>query len=67
MAPEIFQQRSYGKPVDFWSIGVMVYQFLVGRLPFLGRNRQEVIDKITGGQCDLSGLSIKSIALINGK
>ena len=33
MAPEIFD-RSYSRPADLWSCGMLCYQLLCGRFPF---------------------------------
>lgn len=34
VAPEIIQSKGYDKAVDWWSLGVLIYEFCVGRTPF---------------------------------
>jgi len=34
LPPEIVNARSYNKNVDLWSLGVLMYEFLVGQAPF---------------------------------
>lgn len=34
LAPEILEEESYGKSVDWWALGVVLYEMLVGRPPF---------------------------------
>ena len=34
MAPEVFTGKGYSFQVDLWSLGVMMYEFLCGKLPF---------------------------------
>ena len=34
LAPEIIQGRGYSFPVDVWSIGICLYEFMSGAVPF---------------------------------
>jgi len=44
MSPEIVQGKPYGKYVDFWSLGCLIYELLTGRSPFYDESgRKEVI------------------------
>ena len=49
VAPELltFQYgRGYGKAVDWWSLGTLVYEMMVGIPPFYERNRQQMFWRI---------------------
>ena len=46
LAPEIIKGDGHGKEVDWWSLGIMIYEMLNGRVPFVSRNRQEVLKSI---------------------
>ena len=34
MAPEIKKRSQYGKEIDWWSIGIMIYEMMFGKSPF---------------------------------
>ena len=34
ISPELLQHKSYGSKVDIWSIGILAYELLFGRVPF---------------------------------
>jgi serine/threonine protein kinase len=59
MAPEILLGHPYTSSVDYWSIGVILYLLLSGKLPFEG---EAVIEKIKCCEPDFSGPSWKGIS-----
>ena len=40
---------SLAKPVDWWSMGIILYEFLIGATPFYGNIPQEVFDMAVHG------------------
>lgn len=52
MAPEIGQGR-YGKEIDVYALGIMLYEMITGRVPFDGESSQEIIMKHLTAQPDL--------------
>lgn len=46
MAPEILTRSGHGKAVDWWSLGALMYDMLIGQPPYTGDNRTKTIEKI---------------------
>lgn len=46
MAPEILKEQKYGKAVDWWAFGVLLYQMLLGQSPFRGGDEEEIFNAI---------------------
>ncbi|XP_065338346.1 microtubule-associated serine/threonine-protein kinase 3 isoform X7 [Cloeon dipterum] len=42
IAPEVIMRQGYGKPVDWWSMGIILYEFVVGCVPFFGETPEEL-------------------------
>lgn len=46
IAPEVFGQNGYGMEVDWWSVGVILFEMLVGYPPFFSENPSDTCQKI---------------------
>ncbi|XP_053325907.1 microtubule-associated serine/threonine-protein kinase 2 isoform X2 [Spea bombifrons] len=46
IAPEVILTQGYGKPVDWWAMGVILYEFLVGCVPFFGDTPEELFGQV---------------------
>eukprot|EP00592_Proboscia_alata_P022636 CAMPEP_0194413896 /NCGR_PEP_ID=MMETSP0176-20130528/12426_1 /TAXON_ID=216777 /ORGANISM="Proboscia alata, Strain PI-D3" /LENGTH=995 /DNA_ID=CAMNT_0039217477 /DNA_START=59 /DNA_END=3046 /DNA_ORIENTATION=+ len=46
MAPEVLKHESYDSKVDLWSTGVVLFEMVTGRTPFMGINTMELIRDI---------------------
>ena len=53
MAPEVVCRQPYGKPVDMWGMGVLLYVLLSGQLPFNG-TREHLYRQIVQGSYNVS-------------
>ena len=51
LAPEILSSRPYGKASDWWTVGILMYELMVGKTPFIanGINRTEMFRRIQAG------------------
>ena len=68
LAPEVIDS-TYNEKCDIWSIGVIMYVLLSGKMPFGGRNEEEILNSIRKGVYKLSGnewsrVSIQGIDLL---
>ena len=52
IAPEVIMNCGYGNPVDWWSAGVCLYEFLVGMVPFYGETAEMLFGQIVNGEKD---------------
>ncbi|CAG0917622.1 unnamed protein product [Notodromas monacha] len=42
IAPEVILRQGYGKAVDWWAMGIILYEFLTGCVPFFGETPEEL-------------------------
>ncbi|KAI9911050.1 hypothetical protein PsorP6_010865 [Peronosclerospora sorghi] len=52
LAPEIIQSKGHGKSVDWWALGVLLYEMLAGYPPFYDENPFGIYQKILDGKVD---------------
>jgi len=53
VAPEVLKNEPYGKEVDMWSLGVILYILLCGFPPFYHENTQQLYKQIKKGEYDM--------------
>nr|AHZ63916.1 phototropin [Cylindrocystis sp. VAZE] len=46
IAPEIISGTGHGSQVDWWALGIFIYELLFGKSPFRGRNRQRTFTNV---------------------
>ncbi|XP_037934897.1 cAMP-dependent protein kinase catalytic subunit alpha-like [Teleopsis dalmanni] len=54
LAPEILQARGYGKAVDWWSIGVFIYELIAGFTPFYAPEHLDIYARILSGKIEFN-------------
>jgi serine/threonine protein kinase len=62
MAPEVHQERAYGRKADIWSVGVVFYQLIYGDYPFKGISDHDILNKIKTTRPTYSNINISDKA-----
>ncbi|VDM19225.1 unnamed protein product [Wuchereria bancrofti] len=52
IAPEVILRQGYGKPVDWWALGVILYEFLIGIVPFMADTPEHLFAKIVNEEAE---------------
>lgn len=65
LAPEVLTETSYTRAVDWWGLGVLIFEMLVGESPFPGDDEEEVFDSIVNDEVRYPRfLSTEAIAIM---
>lgn len=65
LAPEVLTQALYTRAVDWWGLGVLIFEMLVGESPFSGDSEEEVFDSIVNHEVLYPRfLSIEAVAIM---
>ena len=71
MAPEVMCRQNHTTAVDYFAVGVMAYECMYGRRPYVGKSRKEIRDHILSKQVQIKkgevprGWSIEAADFIN--
>lgn len=50
MAPEVMTKQNHGYEVDYYALGVIVYELMMGKRPYIGRDRRSIKEQIMAKQ-----------------
>uniref|UniRef100_A0AC34Q3D6 Protein kinase C n=1 Tax=Panagrolaimus sp. JU765 TaxID=591449 RepID=A0AC34Q3D6_9BILA len=65
LAPEVLTETSYTRAIDWWGLGVLIFEMLVGEPPFSGDDEEEIFDSIVNDDVRYPRfLSIEAIAIM---
>ncbi|XP_066592857.1 serine/threonine-protein kinase N isoform X2 [Prorops nasuta] len=65
LAPEVLTETNYTRAVDWWGLGVLIFEMLVGESPFPGDDEEEVFDSIVNDEVRYPRyLTLEAIAIM---
>ncbi|KAJ1963024.1 cAMP-dependent protein kinase catalytic subunit [Dipsacomyces acuminosporus] len=50
LAPEVIQAKGYGKSVDWWALGILIFEMIAGYPPFYDEDHYRLYEKILSGR-----------------
>jgi serum/glucocorticoid-regulated kinase 1/serum/glucocorticoid-regulated kinase 2 len=71
MAPEVMCRQNHNQAVDYFAVGVMAFECMYGKRPYVGKSRKEIRDHILSKQVAIKkheiqkGWSIEAADFIN--
>lgn len=67
LPPEILNRAGHGTAVDWWNLGMVLYEMLTGRPPWYTQDREELFVRLREAELEFpEGLSIEAMDLIQG-
>uniref|UniRef100_A0A8C2C5Z4 non-specific serine/threonine protein kinase n=1 Tax=Cyprinus carpio TaxID=7962 RepID=A0A8C2C5Z4_CYPCA len=67
LAPEVLEDNDYGRAVDWWGLGVVMYEMMCGRLPFYNQDHERLFELIVMEEIRFpKSLSPEAKALLTG-
>lgn len=71
MAPEVMCRQNHGVAADYFALGIITYEFMYGKRPYIGKSRKEIRDQILAKQVQIKkneveeGWSVEAADFIN--
>lgn len=71
MAPEVMYRQNHGVAVDYYALGIVCYECMLGKMPYNGTTRKEILDEIYDKQIQIKkheipeGWSLEAADFIN--
>ena len=59
MSPEVMRGKNHSFPVDFFAVGVIGYEFMIGKRPYYGKNRNEIKEQMLSTQACINKDNIR--------
>lgn len=53
MSPQVLSQKSYTNKTDIWSLGVLYFELVFGKLPYYGNSEEELYKSIVKGKLQI--------------
>lgn len=53
MAPEVMCKQNYGVCVDYYALGVLAYECMLGKRPYNGKTRRDIRSNILNTQVQI--------------
>lgn len=50
LAPEVLLNKGHGKPVDWWTLGILIFEMIAGQPPFCDEEPMGIYQKILAGK-----------------
>lgn len=67
LAPEMVEDNDYGMSIDWWATGVILYEMMIGRPPFLSENQKMLFEQIEKEKLRFRrSVSIEAQSLLTG-
>eukprot|EP01017_Pseudomicrothorax_dubius_P029720 TRINITY_DN3642_c0_g2_i2.p1 TRINITY_DN3642_c0_g2~~TRINITY_DN3642_c0_g2_i2.p1 ORF type:complete len:397 (-),score=98.24 TRINITY_DN3642_c0_g2_i2:327-1517(-) len=71
MAPEVMCRQNHGVAVDYFALGVIAYEMMMGRRPYQGKSRKEIKEQVLARQVQIrkadvpDGWSLEAADFVN--